>query len=68
MNNKEKTAIDNIYELIQRIAGRLQAYKIARAFDGSVTDDLRELEDNSVSILCEVGALTEQNEIRNGRA
>ena len=68
MNNKEKTAIDNIYELIQRIAGRLQTYKIARAFDGSVTDDLRELEDNAAGILCEVGALMEQNEKRNGRA
>ncbi len=68
MNNKEKVAIDNIYELIQRIAGRLQTYKIARAFGCSVTDDLRELEDNAAGILCEVGALCEQNEKRNGRA
>ena len=68
MNNKEKVAISNIYERIQRIAGISQTYKITRAFDGVVTDEIQALENETAGIFAEIDVLKEENERRKGGA
>ncbi len=64
MNSREKILINNIYERIQRIAGLLQTYKMARQFQSDVASDLRDLKTETDGMSEEIRLLTNENERR----
>ena len=64
MTDKEKKIVRDLYARIQRIAGLLQTYKIARSLDGDTESDIKGLQAESDGIAENVAELRNYSQMQ----